>query len=117
MAIQAVNRIRLPGDALDPLDAVPLQQLPSSPTTQDLTLLEANWQGASAPFQYDLTISGITATSVGQLGLSNGATGNQAEQLALAFIRIGEQTTNQLTIYADGDKPSVNIPVTYLRFA
>lgn len=78
----------------------------------NLTLTTSSWSGSSAPYTYQLTVSGITSTTDGTLFLTQGASAAQAKAAGEAQIRIGSQTTNRLTLYADGTKPTTNIPVT-----
>lgn len=81
-------------------------------TNLNYTLSSGSWTGSSAPYIYNLTVSGITSTTDGTLFLTQGASAAQAKAAGEAQIRIYSQTTNKLVLYADGTKPTTNIPVT-----
>lgn len=82
-------------------------------TFHSLTLNAVSWNGASAPFQYNLTVPGVIASngSKQELYLPSSATPAQFEAFNFAQLADGGQTTNQITLKAYGDKPTINIPV------
>ena len=58
-----------------------------------------------------LTIDGVTPTRNGVAGVAQTATDEQCRQAASAMLRIAGQGTNQLTIKALGEVPTVDIPL------
>lgn len=80
-------------------------------TVSTATLTAANWTGASAPFSYSLTISGVTSTSNQEILPSLTITAEQLEALQGANITDGGQSTNTIILKAYGDKPAINIPI------
>lgn len=84
--------------------------IPQASSSITATLIASNWSG-SGPYTYNLTTSGVTTSSNGQIGLSPSATDAQYEAAALANIRITAQSANSITLTATGTKPTVNLPV------
>ncbi|MEI6296273.1 MAG: hypothetical protein WCO84_01325 [bacterium] len=83
----------------------------SKSTEQAKTLSSATWTGASAPFSYSLTVTGVTTTSNQEYLPSVSITQVQLEALQGANIIDGGQTTNTVTLLAWGDKPTIDIPI------
>ncbi|WP_195984082.1 hypothetical protein [Clostridium sp. D33t1_170424_F3] len=80
-------------------------------TTRTTTLYASTWSGSSAPYTYNLSVSGVTATSNQDLLPGLSITAAQLEALQAANIQDGGQTSGRLTLKAWGDKPTINIPV------
>lgn len=59
-------------------------------------------------------IDGLTATQNGIISLALTATEEQREQVRGAIFYIAEQTAGALTVGADGDLPTEDIPVTII---
>lgn len=76
-----------------------------------VTLATANWVGNSAPFTQDITITGITSSSVIGILPSDTATVDNRSAWRSALIS-GIAGTNKITITADGDKPTTDIPMS-----
>lgn len=70
------------------------------------------WAGESAPYTQVISVEGMTATSNGTIALSQSATAEQRNAARAALLAIAGQTDGSLTIAADGDLPTVDIPVT-----
>ena len=69
-----------------------------------------NTDTSNNTFYQNVTVNGITADSTGIAGLRQGASAAQCEAANKAQLRITDQTTNQITVTAYGDKPTVNLP-------
>lgn len=82
----------------------------SAPTTIDATLSSSNWSSSSQT----VTITGLTATSNGIIGISSTATSTQRDAARKAVLSPTAQSTNSITITADGNVPSVDIPITMI---
>ena len=82
----------------------------------DLTLELGQWENASAPYVYRLTVSGITASDnpIVSPRLSSSLTLAQAKAILKAFGRITRGTTSEGTIVfiCDFKLPEVSIPIT-----
>lgn len=78
--------------------------------TVTFTLSVAAWSGSTAPFTQTVTVSGVTASSNGSVGLANAATDAQWDAAVKAQIRKTVQGANSLTFKAYGSKPTVNLP-------
>lgn len=80
----------------------------------NFTLLSTGWTGSAAPYTYTITVSGVTATNQGSVGLADSATDEQYNAATAAMIRKYAQDANSLSFKCYGDKPTVNIPCTVM---
>ena len=80
--------------------------------TVECVLLASAWSGTKAPYTQSITVSGLGATQDGAISLSQSATYAQREMARLATLCVTGQAAGSLTISADGDKPTADIPVT-----
>lgn len=71
-----------------------------------------NWSGSSAPYTNSVTINGVTATNIVEVGLSSNANDDQVKACMAASIAKITQTNNGIVLYAYGTKPTVDIPLT-----
>ena len=74
----------------------------------NLTLSASKWSGTSVPYSYVITNANITSSNILDLIIN---TNTQALVDALGSYRISgyKQETGKVTIYAWGEKPSVNL--------
>ena len=72
--------------------------------------LSTSWSG-SGPYTQSVTVSGLTANTNGSIGLAASATAAQREAAREAMLAVTAQGTNSITVTADGDKPTVSLPV------
>lgn len=77
-----------------------------------VTLTSTNWIGESAPYTQTLTVEGITASCNGLVSLGQDVSLEVREATRDAMLSILNQDENSITIVADGDKPSIDIPIT-----
>lgn len=79
-----------------------------SDTVSNITLYASYWSGSSAPYSYQISNSKITSTNILDLIIN---TNTQALVDALGSYKISgyKQEAGKVTIYAWGDKPSVNL--------
>ncbi|MDD2569275.1 MAG: hypothetical protein PHQ49_06480 [Clostridia bacterium] len=80
------------------------------------TLLAANWAGTAAPYTQVITVTGMTVTKNGIVGIGQAATAVQREQARAAMLSVSAQGTNTVTVMADGAKPTADVPVTVTLF-
>lgn len=77
------------------------------------TLNAANWSNKT----YTLSVAGLIANQNGILGLSKTATDAQANAAMSAALRISGQAAGSITITADGDVPTVDVPIDLILFS
>lgn len=70
----------------------------------------SGWSGSSAPFTQTISVPGLLSDSNGTIGVAQSATQAQREAARSAMIGVSGQAAGALTLVADGDKPTVNIP-------
>lgn len=81
-------------------------------TSVDVVLTAAGWTGAHAPYTQTVAVTGLLADSFGEIGLTQGATDAQRAAARAALLSIQSQTDGAVTLIADGDKPTVDLPCT-----
>ncbi len=96
-------------DGLVPKSQLPF--IPSSSKSLDITLPAAGWS-STAPYTQTLAAEGVTANSNGLFGLSPTATAEQRRVAREGIISLSAQSEGQITVVADGYKPTADIPVT-----
>lgn len=74
------------------------------------TTLSTTWSG-SGPYTQNITITGMTSTKNGHVGIAPSATKAQRDAARAAQLQLTSQGTNTVTITADGTKPTVTIPI------
>ena len=74
-------------------------------------LLASAWQGVDSPFTQTLSVEGLGAEQIGNIGLAQNATIIQRDAARMALLVVIGQTAETLTIAADGELPEVDIPV------
>ena len=80
------------------------------PSTQVSATLTTAWSGAG-PFTQAVTIAGMTATKNGIIGLAPTATAAERAAAKAASLMLTSQGTDTITITADGDKPTIALPI------
>lgn len=83
----------------------------AKPTALTITLPAAGWTGTAAPYSQTVNVTGLTAGGNGDIGLAQTATAAQRAAARDAMLCVTGQAAGALTTTADGDKPTVNIPV------
>ncbi len=74
-------------------------------------LLAAAWDGTEAPYTQELAVNGLLSTQNGNIAIGQTATRVQRKAARDAILSVTGQSDGKLMITADGDKPSVDIPV------
>ena len=82
-----------------------------NPKTISLTLSANGWSGSSAPYSYKISNSSITATNILDL-IINTNTQTLVDALSNYQISGYSQVAGAVTIYAWGEKPSINLSAT-----
>lgn len=75
------------------------------------TLYASSWTGDSAPYNYTLAVTGVTATSNQELLPALQITSEQLTALQAANIQDGGQSANTIILKAFGDKPTIDLPI------
>ena len=88
----------------------PIPEIPTSKLV-NATLTASSWRGSSAPYTYNLTVTGVTANTNQDILPGLNISASQLEQLQAANIQDGGQTTNRITLKAFGEKPTSNLPI------
>ena len=74
------------------------------------TLPSSSWTSSSGVYTKQVTVQGVTANTIGDVGLSISATTAQRSAAQAANIALTGQTTNKLTFTATS-VPTVDIPM------
>ena len=74
-------------------------------------LSAASWSGSAAPYTQAVAIAGMTDTKKAIAGLPHTATGAQFLAALDAQMHVTSQGTDTITVTAEGDKPSMDIPI------
>ena len=77
----------------------------------NITLAPANWTGSSAPYSYVITNAKITTSNILDL-IINANTQDLIDAIGSYKISGYKQETGKVTIYAWGEKPSMNLSAT-----
>ena len=86
----------------------------SASTSGVAATLSTTWSGSAAPYTQNVTITGMTASKNATVGLASSATASEREVARNAMLSVTAQTTNQITIAADGEKPGITIPISVI---
>lgn len=82
-------------------------------SSQDAVLRAAGWSGTSAPYTQTVSVSIVKNPSIdGYVGLAETVTTEQWNAAALARLRKTAQGNGTITITAEGDRPTIDIPIT-----
>ena len=76
-----------------------------------VSLAPANWTGSSAPYSYVISNTKITSTNILDL-IINANTQTLVDALGSYKISGYKQEAGKVTIYAWGEKPSINLTAT-----
>ena len=84
-------------------------------TSQDRSaILSTTWTGSAAPYTQNVTVMDMGEYTNATVGLASNATAAQREAARNAMLSVTAQTTNQITITADGEKPVITIPISVI---
>ena len=75
------------------------------------TAASGSWSSATPPTQ-TITVNGVTADSLVQVGLASTATSDQIDAASSAKLLCTAQAANSITLTCYGEKPTVNIPIS-----
>lgn len=91
--------------------ATPRVDYAAASTIVTATLLSSGWTGTSAPFVYELSVSGVTASSNQEVLPPTTVTADQLTAIQSANIVDGGQETGKIILKAFGDKPTIDLPI------
>lgn len=74
----------------------------------------SSWDGSSAPYTLALTVNGVTADNNIEVGLASSATLDEIKISMKSIIQCTAQATNQITLTAYKNKPTVDLPIQVL---
>ena len=75
------------------------------------TLLSSSWTGVSDPYLYNLSVSGVTPTSVQEILPTVDITDTQLEVLQNSNIQDNGQSIDTISLKAWGGKPTIDLPI------
>ena len=81
------------------------------PKTVNATASSTSWAGASAPYTNLITVSGVTASNIVEVGLASNANDDQVKACMKASIAKITQENGKIKLYAYGKKPEVDLPL------
>jgi hypothetical protein len=84
--------------------------VPENHATKNITLLANGWSDK----QYVVSDEDLTVDSDGVIGLNANATDEQRAAVRDAMIGVKAQAAGSLTLVADGDVPTINVPITLI---
>ena len=82
-----------------------------SDTVSNITLYASYWYGSSAPYSYQISNNKITSTNILDL-IINTDTQDLVDALSSYMITGYSQGSGYVTIYAWGEKPSIDLSAT-----
>lgn len=80
-------------------------------TSFQRTLAATGWTGEEAPYTQEVSSGTNNRNANGYVALPQTATAAQIEAAQKARLRVSAQTFYQFTVTADGEKPTVDIPI------
>lgn len=78
------------------------------------TLSPSSWVGAEAPYTYDLTVNGVTATNIVEVLPAANPSEEELAAYQSANLQDGGQKINTITLKAYGEKPEISISIRIL---
>ena len=75
------------------------------------TLLALNWSGTSIPYEYELELDGVTATSHQEIMPADDITDEQLYHMQGANLQDGGQSVGKIVLNAFAVKPQIDIPI------
>ena len=108
-----ITNLGVPKDTTDAISVGAALEIFAEKSTSATTTLSTSWSGAG-PYTQTITVSGVTASNNGVIGIAQSATAAQREAARAAQLSVTAQSENSITVTADGQKPTVEIPVTVI---
>lgn len=84
---------------------------PAKSTLVSVTLPASGWTGTDAPYSQTVSVAGATATNANEIIPGLSLSDDQLDALQGANIQDGGQATDQITLLAYGDKPTIDLPI------
>ena len=82
---------------------------------KNVTAPASGWSGDTAPYTNTIVVVGVTQTNIVEVSLDNStATDDQVNACMDAQIAKATQANGSITLYAYGDKPSLDLPLTVI---
>lgn len=78
------------------------------------TLTAIGWSEVNGVYQQTISVTGLSATQNGSIGVADTASAAQREAARNASLIIIDQSAGSLTIAVEEDVPQVDIPVTII---
>ena len=97
--------VKIPQEYLD------LDSKANKSITTEATLLASGWTGENAPYIYNLSVTGVTATSNQELLPALDITAEQLTALQAANIQDNDQYEGTVSLKAFGTEPTINLPI------
>lgn len=79
-----------------------------------LTLNANGWSGGEAPYTQTLFVENLLSTHNGTIALSQEATEVERAEVRKAMLSVVGQANGSLVIAADGEAPTINLPITVM---
>lgn len=83
-------------------------------TLSEATIPASGWSGESTPYSNTISVEGVTADNNVELVLPADVTAEQIEGYQTAQILNAAQSEGSLTLYAWGEIPTVDLPMTVI---
>lgn len=78
------------------------------------TITATGWTGDAAPYSQSITVSGVLADSIVEVSPSSAATSDNVNEFSALQLSDGGQSTNTITLKANGVKNTTDIPINII---
>ena len=89
-----------------------LDEKTSKSTVSNVIVSGSGWNGDDIPYTQTVSVVGVTQSNMVEVTIPGSITNEQLTELVNAQVNKVDQSTDAITLYSYGTKPSINIPIT-----